>query len=94
MTHKTTNIIFYSMVAIYLLTLVFFGITWHKDMEFKKASLNRFKIDSTRIVNLQNQNLDLAKEVLNYRALFFEAVKCKPITETKSYKNSLKNKQK
>jgi hypothetical protein len=60
-------------------------------MEFKKDALNRFKIDSIRIVDLQNKLLDKSKEAIYWRGMFYDIVKCKPITETKKYLKSLKN---
>jgi hypothetical protein len=81
------------MVSLFLIAVIFFWVYRYKDIEFKKDALNRFKIDSTRIVNLQNKLLDKSKEAIYWRGMFYEVVKCKPIEQTKSYINSLKNKQ-
>jgi hypothetical protein len=83
-----TDILFYTASFIAVLLIAFSWHVWYKSTTFEKYALNRFKNDSTKIVNLQNYLLDVSKERNYYKAMFFEAVKCKSITETMSYKNA------
>lgn len=83
-----TDILFYTASFIAVLLIAFSWHVWYKSTTFEKYALNRFKNDSAKIVNLQNDNLDLAKERNYWRGMFYEVVKCKSITETMSYKNA------
>ncbi len=83
-----TDILFYTASFIAVLLIAFSWHVWYKSTTFEKYALNRFKNDSTKIINLQNNLLDVSKERNYWKSMFYEVVKCKPITETMSYKNA------